>query len=531
MSARIGVIAIFLLVGCAPSGPDREASADHDDNRLNPYFGDLHNHNSIGQIRGSLERTFEIAPSHLDFFAFTPQSQWPDMREIPQGRNAQFESGFQAVRENWAKIQRLTAEVNEPGAFAAFLGYEVHYNDGDFNIIYPGADAELVYLETIEEWQQHARETAAILIPHHPGYRPFWRGWDWSRLDPEVSPVVEMMSEHGNAESDRSPIRYIRHSMGGRYTKSTVQWLWKTGVRAGVIASPDDHLGYPGAYGQGLAAVWADELTRGSIMEAIKARRTYAVNADRIELDFKLNGRWMGESVPAQSRRNIAVNIRGEDVIDRVEVLRNNRVIHRVHPVDREPTEASWDEPVLVRVEYGWGPWADFNMPRTADWRFRIELKGGELLSVSPHFQSRPFDEDRRDKVLGVKEHSFEMVSYTSREKAYEDKPTKDVVLEIAGSPETEVALELTAPARMTFTKTLGELAESNEVLFLGEFSTESMLFHRVVFADNYRAEFKYSDEESTSAGWYQVRVAQTNGSYAWSSPIWVEERSYSPAY
>lgn len=212
-------------------------------------------------------------------------------------------------------------------------------------------------------------------------------------------------------------------------------------------------------------------------------------------------------------------------------MLRNNRVIHRVHPVDREPTEASWDEPVLVRVEYGWGPWADFNMPRTADWRFRIELKGGELLSVSPHFQSRPFDEDRRDKVLGVTEQSFELVSYTSRQGAYEDKPTKDVVLEIAGSPETKVTLELTAPARMTFTKTLGELAESNDVLFLGEFSSESMLFHRVVFADNYRAEFNYSDEESASAGWYQVRVAQTNGSYAWSSPIWVEERNFSPAY
>ena len=229
------------------------------------------------------------------------------MREIPEGRNAQFERGFQAVVDNWAKIQELTASVNKPGEFAAFLGYEVHYNDGDFNIIYPGANGNLVHLKTIEDWQNHARETGAILIPHHPGYLPFWRGWDWSRLDPEVSPVVEMMSEHGNAESDRSPIRYIRHSMGGRYTKSTVQWLWKTGVRAGVIASPDDHLGYPGAYGQGLAAVWADELTPESIMEAIKARRTYAVNADRIELDFKLNGRWMGESAPAVGSREIAV--------------------------------------------------------------------------------------------------------------------------------------------------------------------------------------------------------------------------------
>ena len=82
--------------------------------------------------------------------------------------------------------------------------------------------------------------------------------------------------------------------------------------------------------------------------------------------------------------------------------------------------------------------------------------------------------------------------------------------------------MTFSAPAQLTFTKMLGELAESNDVLFTGEFSSESVLLHRVVFADNYRARFRYSDAEWTSDAWYQVRVAQTNGSYAWSSPIWV---------
>ena len=149
-------------------------------------------------------------------------------------------------------------------------------------------------------------------------------------------------------------------------------------------------------------------------------------------------------------------------------------------------------------------------------------MQCGELLGVSPHFQSRPFDEERRDRVSAVSGQSFELRSYTSRQQAYEEKATKDVVLEITGSPETEITMELSAPAWLTFSRTLGELAESNDILFTGEFSSESVLFHRVVFADNYRAKFKYSDEGSTSDGWYQVRVAQTNGSYAWSSPIWL---------
>ena len=36
-----------------------------------------------------------------------------------------------------------------------FSGYEVHHNDGDFNIIHPGENGERVHLKTIEEWQEH----------------------------------------------------------------------------------------------------------------------------------------------------------------------------------------------------------------------------------------------------------------------------------------------------------------------------------------------------------------------------------------
>ena len=65
------------------------------------------------------------------------------------------------------------------------------------------------------------------------------------------------------------------------------------------------------------------------------------------------------------------------------------------------------------------------------------------------------------------------------------------------------------------------------EIFFTGEFSSESVMVHRVVFAENYRTEFRFVDESDTkSTDWYQIRVAQTNDSYAWSSPIWVSGHS-----
>jgi hypothetical protein len=336
--------------------------------------------------------------------------------------------------------------------------------------------------------------------------------------------VVEIFSEHGNAESDRSPYRYIRHSMGGRYTKNTLQWLWQQGVKVGVVASSDDHLGYPGAYGEGLIAVYADTLTRQSIFEAIRARRTYGVNADRIELDFRLNGHWMGEIIPFTNKRSVFVKVQGKDVVDYVEVLRNNKVIYRDHPIDRDINLSSWDRPVLCRIEFGWGPWGDLNMTRICDWAFQLEVKNGKIITATPCFQSGPFDEHRRNSINIIDAQRCEVISYTSRKQAYQELATNSIILELQGSPQTELILNLTSPTTLSIRKKLQDLAESSEVTFTGGFTSESILIHRLVFYNHYQTEFEFHDKGSgNKTDWYYVRVQQANGSLAWSSPVWVE--------
>jgi hypothetical protein len=268
-------------------------------------------------------------------------------------------------------------------------------------------------------------------------------------------------------------------------------------------------------------------------MEAIRKRRTYGVNADRIELEFLINGEWMGSALPPSGVREVSVRVKGEDVVDRVEVLKNNQVIYRNHPVDRIPGEESWSRPVLCRIEFGWGPWSAFDMARVCDWQFQVRTEAGEILAVSPHFQSRPFDEEKRNLVVEGNDGSYEVFSYTSRDNALEDRATNDIVVTIAGSPETRLTLAFTRPVEMTVTKSLGALAEANEVSFTGAFSSESVMLHRVVFPENYETRFSFHDKaEGSASDWYYVRVVQTNGSLAWSSPIWIEggERSHSAA-
>ena len=66
---------------------------------LNLYWGELHNHSQLGYGQGSLERSYDIAASHLDFYAFTPHGLHAD-GGVPDG--------YPVVVENWERIRQAS---------------------------------------------------------------------------------------------------------------------------------------------------------------------------------------------------------------------------------------------------------------------------------------------------------------------------------------------------------------------------------------------------------------------------------------
>ena len=491
------------------------------------YFGDLHNHNVIGYAQGSLERTFEIARNHLDFFAFTPHGYWHDIGSYENRIENRWINGFAVTRARWPEVLKLARSYDAPGKFVPMVGYEWHSTSlGDRHIIFPDLEAEFTLFDDLKEFQRCARKRGCILIPHHPANRRGHRGANFSTRDPQVEPVLEMYSEWGNAEHDRAPFPYIRHSHGGRWTQNTLQYLLAQGHRMGVVASTDDHLGYPGAYREGLAAVKATDLSRQALFDAIRNWRTYAVTGDRIELDFELNGRMMGQELPYVRERELKVAVTGWDQVDRVEVLKNNRVIHRDFPMDRIPSARSWERPVLIRFEYGWGPWAALGMGKVAVWDIRLRIEGGTLEDIQTCFQSGPLAEGLRDRIRERTERSARVESFTARRQLFEDNATKAVVLKVRGTPQTRLNIELRSPGNKSLALPFKQLVGSGETIFTGPYPRESVLVHRLVFDDNYRTSFVVEDEdekEGKQVNWYYTRVIQANGQLAWSSPIWVD--------
>jgi hypothetical protein len=116
----------------------------------------------------------------------------------------------------------------------------------------------------------------------------------------------------------------------------SVQYALSRGHRLGFIGGTDTHFGQPGHgshgvnEGRGLAAVYAGELTRPAIFDALRDRHCYATTGDRVLLNFRVNDARMGEEVeiPVDMPRKIAVRAEGTGIIEKVEIIRNNQVVY-----------------------------------------------------------------------------------------------------------------------------------------------------------------------------------------------------------
>ena len=262
---------------------------------LHTFFGDIHNHNAMGYGLGSIERSIDIARSHLDFFAFTGHSSWHDMVPMEGGRERHWLDGFERLEKGWPQVQGLIEDANKDDGFSAFLGFEWHASRyGDQCVVFPDDHQPICFAQDVSELRRFCIEKSALMIPHHLAYPTGLRGVNWDEFDEACTPVVEIYSEHGNSEDDRGPYPFFNHSLGGRVTANTARAALDKGMRFGFVASTDNHRGFPGAYGEGIMAALCPELSRQAIFEAINARRTYALTGDRIEVDFTVDGAVMG---------------------------------------------------------------------------------------------------------------------------------------------------------------------------------------------------------------------------------------------
>lgn len=326
------------------------------------YWGDIHGHSNQSDGVVSAEDYFTYARdvAMLDFTSLTDH-----------------DTGLVGQPASWDRIKTLCERFNDTGSFATLLGFEwTSQTHGHRNVYYRGSDGPAF------SWMNRATDSPAklwaaleghdcIVVPHHPSGLWFTnpiKGLavnDWSRAHPKEC-LVEIFSNWGNSERLGDPDNFTVLASGGHFAQDALDM----GRKLGLIASSDSHNGHPGLtglydhaeYDPGLetgrlkyttkdprhnrtspdkmrgclAAVYAKELTREAVFDALAARRCYATTGIRPVIAFTVNGAPMGSFIQPSPRRRVQASVISSQPITCLELFRNDLVIHRVDPGSEE---------------------------------------------------------------------------------------------------------------------------------------------------------------------------------------------------
>ena len=405
---------------------------------------------------------------------------------------------------DWEQIHRDTQEAHEDGVFVAFVGCEwspLTPEGGDRNVVYRDAEARLhrsgrFYTEREPDSTPDLPNAPAffavmrdrpVLINMHVGGRP-------ANLDfhePRIEPLVEIHSTHGTCEW------FVAEAL-------------RRGYVVGITAGTDGVMGRPGADGpgwrqcrnlhSGLTALYAEDLTRESLWEAMMARRCYGTTGARIGLWLDVDGHAMGEAYETVAPPALKVVVEGTAAVERVDILRGTDVVFS------QPVAAPGD---LDRIRILWRGTEGLGTAgqQTVRWDGRLEVSGGSITGICPVGDRSPDDEyDLEDA------HAASWRTATAGNRA-------GLVLRVEGDDAAEFRF---ASAQCDLSFTLAQ-ARAGITEHVGDYD-KRVEVSTAPREDGYlHAEVAWQEGEALPGTHpYWVRVIQVDQHVAWSSPVYV---------
>lgn len=326
------------------------SSIEYRGQTLKLYYGDLHEHTDVSVCNRVGDQSVDESYQH--------------MRDLARHDFAcATDHGYNFNPYLWGYMAKLARVNDDPGRFLTFLAEEWTSSFEKYSEEHPYGyygHRNLILADTYfpRWWNSRNGQTPAgmwedlrklnanfVNIPHQladTGNVPT----DWSYADEKAQPVAEIFQTRGSYEYKGTPREARRSTPRAGYF---LQDAWARGIVIGVIASPDHGGGY------GKACVFAPELTREAILDAIRARHCYGTTAAKIFLDVRVDDHLMGEKVATPAGRSVKVKItvRCPRDIRQIEVCRNNRFIYTTNPKGRKAEVTFIDrEPLAGRSYY-----------------------------------------------------------------------------------------------------------------------------------------------------------------------------------
>ena len=350
------------------------------------YWGDLHGQSGETIGMGSAESYFRYARD-LAFIDITGH----------QGNDFQITDAF------WAKLNRLTAEFDVPGRFLCLPGYEWSGNTG------MGGDRNIFFRRE----GRPIRRSSHILVEGQTSTDAIATADELFRALAGEDAVVIAHVGGRYADIKVAHDGRLERTVEVHSTWGTFEWLlhdaFEKGYRVGVVCHSDDHKGRPGAtrpgastFGAigGLTCYFMPELTRDALFEALRKRRHYGTTGTRTFMDlrgtferpvmgfsddpqlvrgeeFSVREAFMGDIVrPGSVPMRLAAEVIGTSPIERIDVLHGTNVVQSARPF------AAADLGRRVRVLWQGAEYR--GRGRETMWQGKLTLSGNRFARFAP---------------------------------------------------------------------------------------------------------------------------------------------------
>jgi hypothetical protein len=268
-----------------------------------------------------------------------------------------FENQEETSPEIWKLITQNVAEFDEADRFTTFLGFQWCGNkteEGVRQIIYLKDSKQLLHRKdqkysTLKKIYKSFNPKEIISIPCFTMGKGF--DYDFKNFDPDFERVVEIYNSWGSSECTKKegndlPIISKKKTGIQETTEGSVQKALQNNCRFGFVAGGLDDRGIYSSfyeedqeqYAPGLTAIVASEHTKSALAEALYNRSCYATTGERIILGISLAGVPMGGEITTATKQGLRINrhisgyVAGTDNIQKIEIIRNGKVIKTFEP-------------------------------------------------------------------------------------------------------------------------------------------------------------------------------------------------------
>lgn len=407
--------------------------------------------------------------------------------------------------DEWNHIREVTKDFYKAGHFVPFLGCEWSpptIDGGDRNVAYLHDEPRLrrsgrFWTETDPDPEPDiprapeflsAMKDEEVLINIHVGGRP--TNLDW--YEPAIEKLAEIHSTHGTSEW------FIFDALS-------------RGYQVAITAGTDGVMGRPGAdqpgrrlirnLPNGLTAVYATELTREAMWDALKARRCYATNGSRIFLDVDVNGHPMGAECQIEAKPLITIKIEGTAALERIDLFRGTDIICTWN-LAQPQTQGN-----AIRILWGGTERKGTARAQTVNWNGKFVLEDVTIVDYQKVGYFAPIDE-----VHQLEDGSLEWKSATAGNDA-------GLVLTLEGSPEARGTF-ISGPCSFDFR--LGQVSLAPMIVSAGGVHRRVAIGPALSENGPRCAEVSFRDVETVDGvAPYWVRVTQIDQGKAWSSPVY----------